>query len=49
MGSVAVEAFAGRDYQLVTGTTVAGAVLVVAGSILADVLHAVADPRVRAR
>lgn len=49
MGKVAVEAFSGRDYQLVTGTTVAGAVLVVAGSILADVLHAVADPRVRAR
>jgi peptide/nickel transport system permease protein len=49
MGSVAVEAFAGRDYQLVAGTTVAGAVLVVAGSIVADLLHAVADPRVRAR
>jgi peptide/nickel transport system permease protein len=49
MGNVAVEAFSGRDYQLVTGTTMAGAVLVVAGSILADVLHAVADPRVRAR
>jgi peptide/nickel transport system permease protein len=49
MGTVAVEAFAGRDYQLVAGTTVAGAVLVVAGSILADLLHAVADPRVRAR
>jgi len=49
MGSVAVEAFNGRDYQLVAGTTVVGAVLVVVGSIVADILHAMADPRVRIR
>jgi peptide/nickel transport system permease protein len=49
MGSVAIAAFTGRDYQLVAGATIMGAVLVVVGSILADVLHALADPRVRAR
>jgi peptide/nickel transport system permease protein len=49
MGRVASAAFAARDYQVVIGATLMGAVLVVVGSIAADVLHAVADPRVRAR
>jgi peptide/nickel transport system permease protein len=47
LGTVAANAFTARDYQLVLGITIVGAVVVVAGSILADVLHAVADPRVR--
>ena len=49
MGRVAASAFAARDYQIVVGATILGAVLVVAGSMLADVLHAAVDPRVRAR
>jgi peptide/nickel transport system permease protein len=49
MGRVAASAFASRDYQLVLGATVLGALLVVAGGIVADVVHAAADPRIRAR
>jgi len=46
---VAAAAFTARDYHVVIGATIIGAVLVVVGNILADVLHAVADPRVRVR
>jgi peptide/nickel transport system permease protein len=46
MGYIAVQAVAMRDYQLVMATAVIGSVLVVVGSLIADVLHAVADPRV---
>ena len=49
MGNVAATAFAARDYQIVVGATILGAVLVVVGGILADILHAAVDPRVRAR
>lgn len=49
MGRIAASAFAARDYQLVIGATVLGAALVVIGGIATDVLHAMADPRVRAR
>jgi peptide/nickel transport system permease protein len=49
MGGLAAAAFAARDYQIVVGASVIGAVLVVVGGILTDVLHAAADPRVRAR
>ena len=49
MGHRRGEAFSARDYQLVLGATILGAVLVVVGGILADLLHAVVDPRVRAR
>ena len=37
-----------RDYPLLIATTMAASVLVVAGSLIADLLYAVADPRVRA-
>lgn len=49
MGRVAVDAFAARDYPVVVGAAMLGGALVVVGGILADVLHALADPRVRAR
>lgn len=47
MGRLAVEALAARDYPLVLGTTMAGSVLVVAGTLLADLLAAAIDPRLR--
>lgn len=47
MGRLAVEAVARRDYDLVTACALLGGVLVVVGSLLADVLHALADPRLR--
>jgi peptide/nickel transport system permease protein len=47
LGSLAAEAIEGRDYDLVIGTVVVGAILVVIGNLLADLLHAAIDPRVR--
>ena len=48
MGSMAATAVADRDYPVIMAVTVASSVLVVFGSLLADLLSAVADPRVRA-
>ncbi|HEX5436289.1 MAG TPA: ABC transporter permease [Gemmatimonadaceae bacterium] len=48
MGYLTVRAIATRDYPLVTAAMIVGAVLVAAGNLLADVLYAVVDPRLRA-
>lgn len=49
LGRIAYEAMRQRDYPVVlAGTAVAGA-LVVLGSLVADLLHAAVDPRIRAR
>lgn len=47
LGKLAADAISARDYPLVLGTTLLATCAVVAGSFLADVLTAVADPRVR--
>ena len=47
MGMTAANAIAGRDYDLVTATVIVGAVLVVAGNLLADLLQMALDPRIR--
>jgi len=47
MGRVIVEAVLARDYPVVLATTAVFAALVVIGNALADVLYAVADPRMR--
>lgn len=47
MGLVAIQAVGTRDYPLVTGTVIVAAAAVTGGSILADLLYAVVDPRVR--
>jgi peptide/nickel transport system permease protein len=47
MGYLTVNAIATRDYPLVTAAMIIGALLVVLGSVLADVLYAVVDPRLR--
>ncbi|HEX2253818.1 MAG TPA: ABC transporter permease [Thermoanaerobaculia bacterium] len=47
LGRVAWNAILTRDLPLVLGTTALSAVLVIAGNLLADLLHAAADPRVR--
>ncbi len=46
MGHVVVQAVLARDYPLVMATTAIFALLVVAGNLLADLLAALADPRV---
>lgn len=47
MGRVMVDAVIARDYPVVMATTAIFAVLVVLGNLLADLLYAVADPRLR--
>jgi peptide/nickel transport system permease protein len=49
MGYVAATAINARDYDLVTGTVIVGGIMVAVGSLLADLLYAVADPRLRSR
>lgn len=47
MGLLAVNAIGARDYPLITASVAVGGVLVAFGSLLADALYAVADPRLR--
>ena len=47
MGREIVTAVGARDYPVVMATTAIFAVLVVVGNLLADLLYAVADPRIR--
>jgi peptide/nickel transport system permease protein len=47
LGKLAADAIAGRDYPLVLGTTLLVSTAVVVGSILADLVTAAADPRIR--
>ncbi|MFZ0172085.1 MAG: ABC transporter permease [Acidimicrobiales bacterium] len=47
MGLLAVQGADNNDVQLVVGTTIVATVLTVIGSLLADVLYAVVDPRIR--
>ncbi len=47
MGWVIVNGVSSRDYPLVTAGVIVAAATVALGSLLADVLYAVADPRIR--
>ncbi|HSQ28645.1 MAG TPA: ABC transporter permease [Gemmatimonadaceae bacterium] len=47
MGLVAAQAIGASDYDVVVATVVIGSVMVVLGNLIADVLHAAVDPRVR--
>lgn len=47
MGLLAVQAVGDRDYPLVLAIVLLSSALVVAGAIVADVAHAIADPRQR--
>ena len=47
MGQLFYEAVLARDYPLIMGITVIGAVLTLLGNMLADVAYAWADPRIR--
>lgn len=49
MGRLAADAISARDYLLVTAATMVAGTMVVVGSFLADVLYALADPRIRIR
>jgi peptide/nickel transport system permease protein len=47
MGLLTVNAAQNNDIPTVLGTTLVITIFTVAGSLLADVLYAVADPRIR--
>ncbi|HUQ83693.1 MAG TPA: ABC transporter permease [Gemmatimonadaceae bacterium] len=47
MGNLAAIAVESRDYAVVVGAVLVGAVMVVVGGIVTDLLHAAIDPRVR--
>ena len=47
IGRAAIEAIASRDVFVVTAVTLAATIMVVIGNLLADIMYAVADPRVR--
>jgi peptide/nickel transport system permease protein len=47
MGLLIANAVAARDYDLVTGSVIVGGVMVAVGSLLADLLYAAVDPRLR--
>ncbi len=47
LGRLAVDAVSARDYPVVMGTVLVSAVLVILGSLLADIMLAVVDPRIR--
>jgi peptide/nickel transport system permease protein len=47
MGMLAVRAVNARDYPVILGTILVTATLVLLSNLLADLLYAVADPRIR--
>lgn len=47
LGQLTFNAILARDYPLILGATALSATVVVLGNLLADVLHALLDPRVR--
>lgn len=47
MGRLTITAIGDKDHTLVMGITLMFAVLVIIGNLIADVLYAVADPRIR--
>ncbi len=49
MGWLSVKAIGQRDYPVVTAAALVASALVALGSLLADVLYALADPRIRTR
>jgi peptide/nickel transport system permease protein len=49
MGRETIQAIASRDVFVLTGITLIATTMVVLGSLLADILYAVVDPRVRLR
>jgi len=47
MGTLAVSSVFGRDYPVIMGITLLGAVTVVASNLLADLVYAAVDPRIK--
>lgn len=48
IGSAAFSAIQDRDYPVIEATTVLGAVAVVVGNLISDLLYTLVDPRIKA-
>lgn len=48
IGSTALSAISDRDYPVIQATTVLGAVAVVVGNLISDLLYTLVDPRIKA-
>lgn len=49
IGSAAINAISDRDYPVIQATAVLGAVAVVVGNLISDLLYSVVDPRIKAQ
>ncbi len=47
MGKLTVDAIFSRDYPLIIGCTLVSGVMVILGNLIADILYAIVDPRIR--
>ncbi|MBP0724245.1 ABC transporter permease [Bacillus sp. RG28] len=47
MGRLSINAIFIRDYQVIMGTTMIAAILVVIANLIADILYAIIDPRIK--
>ncbi len=47
MGKLTIDAIFMRDYPLIIATTLVSGVMVIFGNLLADILYAIVDPRIR--
>jgi peptide/nickel transport system permease protein len=47
MGRLTVAALFARDYPLILGCTMTAGIAVIASNMIADILHAALDPRIR--
>jgi ABC-type dipeptide/oligopeptide/nickel transport system permease component len=47
IGATAIQAITDRDYPVIQATTVLGAVAVVLGNLISDILYTVVDPRIK--
>jgi peptide/nickel transport system permease protein len=47
MGQLAITATIGRDYPVIMGITLIGAAMIVASNLLADLIYALVDPRIK--
>jgi peptide/nickel transport system permease protein len=47
MGRLVTDAIYDKDYTVIMGTTVMYAVLIIIGNLIADILYAIVDPRIR--
>ena len=47
MGKLTIDAIFARDYPVIIGTTLISGVMVILGNLVADILYAIVDPRIR--